>query len=34
VLADESVTVTAFGRKRYELEEIFMDLVEGNNNGS
>ncbi|KPL07398.1 multidrug ABC transporter ATP-binding protein [candidate division BRC1 bacterium SM23_51] len=34
VLADESVTVTAFGRKQYELEEIFMDLVEGNGNGS
>jgi ABC-2 type transport system ATP-binding protein len=34
VLTDESVTVTSFGRKQYQLEEIFMDLVEGNNNGS
>jgi ABC-2 type transport system ATP-binding protein len=32
VLADESVTVTAFGRKQYQLEEIFVDLVEGNGN--
>ena len=34
VLADESLTVTSFGRKQYQLEEVFMDLVEGNNNGS
>ena len=33
VLADESVTVTSFGRKQYQLEEIFLDLVEGNNGG-
>ena len=30
VLADEQVTVTEFSRKRYELEEIFMDIVGGN----
>ena len=30
VLADEGVTVTEFSRKRYELEEIFMDIVGGN----
>lgn len=34
VLADESMTVTSFGRRNYQLEEVFMDLVEGNNNGS
>lgn len=34
VLADESLTVTSFGRKQYQLEEVFLDLVEGNNNGS
>ncbi len=33
VLADESLTVTQFGRKQYQLEEVFMDLVEGNGNG-
>jgi ABC-2 type transport system ATP-binding protein len=29
VLADQAVTVTAFGRKRYELEDVFMGIVEG-----
>jgi ABC-2 type transport system ATP-binding protein len=29
LLADEQVTVTAFGRKKYELEEIFMSIVNG-----
>ncbi|UCG86837.1 MAG: ABC transporter ATP-binding protein [Gemmatimonadota bacterium] len=33
MLADDSLTVTQFGRKQYELEEVFMDLVEGNGNG-
>jgi ABC-2 type transport system ATP-binding protein len=28
-LADERVTVTSFGRKRYELEQIFVNIVEG-----
>ena len=31
VLRDEQVTVTQFSRKKYELEEIFMDIVEGDN---
>jgi hypothetical protein len=29
VLADEHTTVTEFGRKEYELEEIFVSIVEG-----
>ena len=29
VLADKQTTVTAFGRKKYELEEIFMQMVDG-----
>jgi ABC-2 type transport system ATP-binding protein len=33
VLADEGLTVTQFGRKRYELEEIFMDIVRGGDCG-
>jgi ABC-2 type transport system ATP-binding protein len=33
VLAEEGVTVTSFGRKRYELEEIFLDIVEGADHG-
>ncbi len=33
VLADEHTTVTEFGRKKYELEEIFMNIVEGDDNG-
>ena len=30
VLADAQVNVTEFGRKKYELEEVFLGLVEGN----
>jgi ABC-2 type transport system ATP-binding protein len=30
VLADDQVNVLEFGRKKYELEEVFLDLVEGN----
>jgi ABC-2 type transport system ATP-binding protein len=30
---DEQVQVLAYGRKKYELEEIFMQLVEGDNHG-
>jgi len=30
VLADENIRVTEFGRKRYELEDIFMQIVEQN----
>jgi ABC-2 type transport system ATP-binding protein len=29
VLADKQTTVTAFGRKKYDLEEIFMQMVDG-----
>ena len=29
VLSDEQITVTHFGQKVYELEEIFMNIVEG-----
>lgn len=29
LLADDDTVVTGFGRKRYELEEIFVELVEG-----
>ena len=29
VLADEQITVTEFSRKRYELEEVFMNIVGG-----
>jgi ABC-2 type transport system ATP-binding protein len=32
VMADEQLTVTGFGRKTYDLEEIFMNIVEGDNN--
>jgi ABC-2 type transport system ATP-binding protein len=31
LLADEQITVTAFGRKKVELEEAFMTLVQGDN---
>jgi ABC-2 type transport system ATP-binding protein len=31
ILADETVVITDFNRKKYDLEEIFMDLVEGDN---
>jgi ABC-2 type transport system ATP-binding protein len=34
MLADEQTTVTRFGRLTYKLEDVFMDLVEGNGNGS
>jgi ABC-2 type transport system ATP-binding protein len=33
VMSDEQITVTRFGQKRYELEEIFMNIVEGDNHG-
>ena len=29
ILADESVTVRQFGRRRYQLEDVFMNLIEG-----
>ena len=33
VLADEDMTVTEFGRKKYELEEAFMKIMDGENSG-
>lgn len=33
VLSDEQLTVTHFGQKTYELEEIFMNIVEGDEHG-
>ena len=33
VLADAQVNVLEFGHKKYELEEVFLGLVEGNNDG-
>ncbi len=33
VLSDEQITVTHFGMKTYELEEIFMNIVEGGDRG-
>jgi ABC-2 type transport system ATP-binding protein len=31
ILADSGATVTEFGRKRYNLEEVFLGIVEGDN---
>jgi ABC-2 type transport system ATP-binding protein len=31
VLSDTAVTVTEFSRKKYELEEVFMEIVQGTN---
>ncbi len=33
VLEDPQVTVTEFSRKKYELEEVFMDIVKGGGDG-
>lgn len=33
MLADEQVMITSFGRKTYNLEEIFMNIVKGDNHG-
>jgi len=32
-LAEEALTVVEFGRKKFELEEVFMSIVEGGKNG-
>ena len=32
-MVNRDTVVTEFGRKRYELEDVFMDIVEGSNNG-
>lgn len=34
LLADEHLVVTGFGRKEYELEDIFVNIVEGTQNDS
>lgn len=34
VLEDKRIVVTEFSRKKYELEEVFMEIVKGGNNGS
>jgi len=33
ILADQHVTVTEFSRKKYELEEAFMEIVKGDGDG-
>ena len=33
VLSDGHIKVTEFGRKKYDLEEVFLDMVEGSNHG-
>jgi ABC-2 type transport system ATP-binding protein len=33
VLENPKISVTEFSRKKYELEEVFMDIVKGDNNG-
>jgi len=33
ILADEKLTVTEFSRKKYELEEVFMEIVKGDGDG-
>lgn len=33
VLADERLAVTNYGRRTYELEEVFLSIVEGSDNG-
>ena len=32
-VCDGNATVTEFGKRRYELEDVFMEIVEGSNNG-
>lgn len=31
-VCDGDTVVTEFGRRRFELEDVFVDLVEGSNN--
>jgi ABC-2 type transport system ATP-binding protein len=33
ILSDEQLAVTEFGRKRYELEDVFLKIVEGSEHG-
>jgi hypothetical protein len=32
ILTDEDIKVVEFGRKQYELEEVFLNIVEGDEN--
>jgi hypothetical protein len=32
ILADEDIQVVEFGRKQYELEEVFLSIIEGEEN--
>jgi hypothetical protein len=32
VLEDKRIVVTEFSRKKYELEEVFMEIVKGGSN--
>jgi ABC-2 type transport system ATP-binding protein len=32
ILADEDIKVVEFGRKQYELEEVFLNIIEGDDN--
>jgi ABC-2 type transport system ATP-binding protein len=34
LLADEQLTVTEFGRRKHELEDVFVDIVEGGHDGN
>jgi ABC-2 type transport system ATP-binding protein len=34
ILEDHTLTVTEFSRKKYELEEVFMEIVKGDSHGS
>jgi ABC-2 type transport system ATP-binding protein len=33
IVCEEQVVLTEFGRKKHELEEVFMNIVEGSNHG-
>ena len=33
VLSEPAATVVEFGRQKYNLEEVFLNIVEGGNNG-
>jgi ABC-2 type transport system ATP-binding protein len=33
VMSDQGITVTGFGQSKFDLEEVFMNLVGGNNHG-
>jgi ABC-2 type transport system ATP-binding protein len=33
LLADESIRITEFGRQKYDLEEVFLNIVEGGEHG-